>query len=188
MPDTQGSRLRRAAFPPPAEAGGPHAATSLEQVAGGFVVNYANGRRGSSLQDGTRTPQPVGEADARALFAAIKKEKLKEYAEGEPGGAPMAAAVQPEAEWAAQLLNPWPEADIEQLLADDAYGAQEKHDGENRPAGVTAELVPFGVNRDGARVGRFVLASEAVGSGLIVHDLLWLKRHDYRRSPKPMQI
>ena len=52
---------------------------TLEQVAGGFVVNYANGRRGSSLQDGTRTPQPVSEADARALFAAIKKEKLKEY-------------------------------------------------------------------------------------------------------------
>ena len=173
---------------------------TLERYAGGFVVNYANARRGDPLRDGTRTPRPISEAEARALFASIRKEKLKEYTEGEPGGGPLAAAVLTEVEWRAQLLNPWPEADIAQLIEDDDYGAQQKHDGENRPCGTNADLAPFGANRDGApvalpgevaaalaelaaRVGHIVLASEAFADYVVVHDLLYLKRHDYRPDP-----
>ncbi len=51
-----------------------------------FVVNYANGKRGSALKHGTRTTNPVDLEAAKKKFASIVKGKVKDgYTEHEHG-------------------------------------------------------------------------------------------------------
>ena len=51
-----------------------------------FVVNFAYGRRGSTLQTGTKTPNPVDYATAKATYDKLVKEKMaKGYTPGENG-------------------------------------------------------------------------------------------------------
>jgi bifunctional non-homologous end joining protein LigD len=58
----------------------------LEQVAGGYVVNFQYGRRGSSLQAGTKTTTPVTLAEAEKVYARLLAEKKgKGYTEGASG-------------------------------------------------------------------------------------------------------
>lgn len=57
-----------------------------------FVVNFRFGRRGTRLQDGSKTPLPVGRADAERIFDALAREKR---AKGYREGAPPAAAEPP---------------------------------------------------------------------------------------------
>jgi predicted DNA-binding WGR domain protein len=51
----------------------------IEEAEGGFVVNFAYGRRGSNLSTGTKTQTqtPVDYAQAAALFGKLVKEKAR---------------------------------------------------------------------------------------------------------------
>ena len=40
----------------------------IEESGGGFIVNFAFGRRGTTLQSGTKTATPVPFADAKKIF------------------------------------------------------------------------------------------------------------------------
>ena len=48
---------------------------SIDETEGGFKVNYAYGRRGSTLKTGTKTQQPVSRDKAEKLFAKLVKAK-----------------------------------------------------------------------------------------------------------------
>lgn len=48
--------------------------TSVEPSGAGFVVNFAFGRRGSTLQTGTKTPAPVGYPMAKKVHDKLVKE------------------------------------------------------------------------------------------------------------------
>ena len=51
---------------------------SIEQDGGGFVVNFAYGRRGNTLQTGSKTQDgPVGIAEAQAIFQKRRKGGLR---------------------------------------------------------------------------------------------------------------
>ena len=47
----------------------------LDQVDGGFVVNFQFGRRGSTLQSGTKTPVPVPYDRAKKVYDKLVAEK-----------------------------------------------------------------------------------------------------------------
>jgi bifunctional non-homologous end joining protein LigD len=97
----------------------------------GYVVSFAYGRRGSTLQTGTKTSFPVDFETATEVFTKlIAQKKAKGYTEGE-GGTPnqhnahedRATNILP------QLLNPVDESELELLLGNDNWCAQEKFDG-----------------------------------------------------------
>src|SRR5438552_12511038 len=62
--------------------------TSIEPKGELFVVNFAFGRRGSTLQTGTKTSEPVDYNSAKKIYDKLIREKqAKGYTEG-PEGTP----------------------------------------------------------------------------------------------------
>src|ERR1035438_1647402 len=56
----------------------------IEQAGERFVVNFAYGRRGSTLNTGTKTNVPVEYGDAKRIFDKLVKEKQgKGYTQGQ---------------------------------------------------------------------------------------------------------
>lgn len=124
----------------------------LEAKDGGFVVYGLNGRRGGTLKPQPKTPAPLTYAEAKPIYDALLKSKLKDgYHPGEDGsyyespldvGTPIGIEL--------HLLTQAPESDIERYLTDDRYLAQEKHDGERRP--VARRETVIGGNKKGFQV------------------------------------
>ena len=119
-----------------------------------FSVTFAYGRRGTTLSTGTKTSSPVGYNDAKGIFDKLVKEKTsKGYTQG-PGGTPytgnnsdkQASGILP------QLLNPIDEAEVERLLHDDDYCAQEKFDGRHLLVRKQGGQID-GINKKGLLVG-----------------------------------
>jgi bifunctional non-homologous end joining protein LigD len=48
---------------------------SLDPKRAGFIVNFAFGRRGSTMQAGTKTPSPVAYEVARKIYGKLVAEK-----------------------------------------------------------------------------------------------------------------
>ena len=174
-----------------------HAA--LEPSGGGFTVNFAFGRRGSTLQTGTKTLSPVSHDAARKIYDKLIKEKTaKGYTPGEDGTPyrqnerqDRVTGILP------QLLNPIEESEAGKYLTDDRWWMQEKFDGKRlliRKDGrdITA------INRSGlavglpqniadavaqVRAGQCILDGEAVGDVYHAFDLLERGEMDMRPSP-----
>lgn len=97
----------------------------------GYVVEFAYGRRGATLQTGTKTQTPVAYAEARRIYDKLIADKIaKGYTSGEFGtpyqgtsNASRATGIH------CQLLNPVEEDQVEKLIVDAAYWMQEKYDG-----------------------------------------------------------
>ena len=153
-----------------------------------FVVRFAFGRRGATLQSGTRTPEPVDYPTALGIFNTLVVTKTNRgYTPGEdgtpyahPDHAGRATGVFP------QLLNPVEdEHRLAELLLDPLYGLQEKLDGRRLLLRKRGHVVE-GINRRGLLVavpGPMVHAArqvgvdclldgEAVGEVLHVFDVL----------------
>jgi len=104
---------------------------AIEPSGEGFVVTFAFGRRGSTLQTGAKTAAPVDYPQAKKIFDKLVKEKTaKGYTPGEDGtpyqqtgNAERSTGILP------QLLNPIDESEADRLIKDDAWWAQEKFDG-----------------------------------------------------------
>ncbi len=66
-----------------------------------YVVNFRYGKRGGALKEGSKTPLPVGEAEAEALFAKLVADKIEQGyqtgdgAPGSGGRSPVAAGAPP---------------------------------------------------------------------------------------------
>jgi len=104
---------------------------SIEPSGIGFVVNFAYGRRGSTLQTGTKTSSPVDYAAAKDIYDRLLREKTaKGYSPGEDAApyqrtdnGSRATDIRP------QLLNPIEREAAERFLSDPNWYAQEMLDG-----------------------------------------------------------
>jgi bifunctional non-homologous end joining protein LigD len=163
---------------------------------GSIVVNFAYGRRGSTLTTGTKTSSPVDNDTAKKIFTKLVNEKkTKGYTEGEDG-TPYSHSEKQSSGILPQLLNPIEEADVERLLHDDDFCAQEKFDGRHllvrKQSGQTE-----GINKKGLIVGLsatvvqdvgklsrdFIQDGEAIGDVYHTFDLLELNGENLRLLP-----
>ena len=160
---------------------------AIEPQNGKFVVNFAYGRRGSTLATGTKTPSGVEYGAAKAIFDKLVKEKTsKGYTPG-ADGTPYQHSdkEQDHTGILPQLLNPVEEVDVERLVCDDDYCMQEKHDGRCVLTRKIKTLVE-GINKLGLIIGiplpvsqgfqafrgNFVCHGEMVAEVYHVFDLL----------------
>ena len=175
---------------------------AIEAVPGGFVVNFAYGRRGSTLNTGSKTAQPVGRAEAQAIYDRLvlsKTTKGYRVAGGQTAsgiGASVAARESRDTGLRPQLLNPTTEEQAEQYLDDDHWCAQEKYDGRRMMIRKSGPKI-VATNRDGLAVGfpdalarqlsgvagDFVIDGESVGETFYAFDLLEYATGDLRGAP-----
>lgn len=159
----------------------------------GFVVNFAFGRRGTTMQTGTKTNSPITYEKASDIFnKLIKSKKAKGYTEG-VDNAPYVGTMYGKrvTNIHCQLLNPITEDRVEELIYDNNYGAQEKFDGKRMIIQKVGDKV-IAINRKGLECGfpeefktdaltilwenniqgDFIIDGEAVGDKFYAFDLL----------------
>jgi bifunctional non-homologous end joining protein LigD len=171
---------------------------AIEPKDGGFVVNFAYGRRGGTLNTGTKTPVPVTEAEATKVFDKLLASKLaKGYRPIANTNAPLPVLSGREGldgGVRCQLLNPIEETDVASLLTDNRHCLQEKHDGRRLMVRKRDHEIT-GINRRGLIVAvpepiRAAMAlvpvdclidGEAVGDTLHAFDLLEVNGRDLRQ-------
>ena len=167
---------------------------AIEPRDGGYVVNFAYGRRGSTLNTGTKTSSPVYYDAARLIYDKVVREKLaKGYVLAADSqtyvtGSRKVTDIRP------QLLNAI--EDPGALLADERFYLQPKHDGKRLLLHKQGfELT--GINRRGIECGfpesiraaaaalphNFLVDGEAVGDTFHVFDLLEIEFSDLRAIP-----
>jgi len=161
----------------------------------GFIVHFAYGRRGSTLNTGSKTQKPVDYPIARGIYDKLIREKMaRGYTPGEngtpyqhTGKAQQASGIQ------CQLLNPVPEDQIAQLIDDRDHWMQEKMDGRrllikkaggsvtgiNR-LGLTVDLPAPLIEEASACARDFLMDGEAIGDNLHAFDLLLVGDADIR--------
>ncbi len=164
-----------------------------------FLVRFAFGRRGATLQTGTKTPTPVDYDTALRTFNQLVAAKVaKGYSPGQSGTPYQhtghegrSTGIYP------QLLNAVEdEHALGHFLLDPLYCVQEKHDGKRLMVRKTGHSVE-GINRKGLIVavpesivrevrqlaGDCLLDGEAVGDILHVFDVLEYEWKDTRSQP-----
>jgi bifunctional non-homologous end joining protein LigD len=175
-----------------------HAA--IEPKNDGFIVNFAYGRRGSTLNTGTKTQFPISLKEATKVFDKLIASKL---AKGYQYSSASAGQTQPYRQSGdegtdtgirCQLLNPIEEADLSALLTDSRHCLQEKHDGRrlmirkrdheitgiNRRGLVVA--IPEPIRSAASRVpGDYLIDGEAVGDKFHAFDMLESNGLDLRQ-------
>lgn len=171
----------------------------LEAAGDGFVVNCQWGRRGATLQTGTKTATPVPYDKALKIYTKIVAEKTgKGYTEDASG---VAFQGQPQGDLVSgllpQLLNDLPEEEVESYLSNPAWGMQEKFDGERRMIEITAGGAR-GINKKGLVVSLpasvaercetglpsgTILDGELIGERYVIFDILQFGQIDLRSEP-----
>jgi len=159
-----------------------------------YVVNFAYGRSGSTLNTGTKTSCPLYFEAAQKIYDRVIKEKLaKGYVLAADSqtyvtGSRKVTDIRP------QLLNPV--EDPGALLADAGFYLQPKHDGKRLLIHKQGFEIT-GINRRGIECGfpesiraaaaalphNFLLDGEAVGETFHVFDLLEAGFRDLRHEP-----
>jgi bifunctional non-homologous end joining protein LigD len=160
----------------------------LEQSGDGYLVNFAFGRRGASLKQGTKTQTPVSYEAAEKIYDKLLREKTsKGYTEAESGmryvGTDLAER---DSGLAPQLPTAILPKDVSAYEKNPYWVAQEKYDGENRMIIIENGTIT-GVNRRGLTcpvpehwnaqdivhdTGRTVLCGEDMGAHLVVFDMV----------------
>ncbi len=155
-----------------------------------WVVDFAYGRRGSTLATGTKTNGPTGyEAALRIYEKLLSDKKSKGYTEAESGELYQHTdKEQRKTDFVPQLLNSVEESEVEALIKDPEYVMQEKLDGRRIMLKKEGDVIT-GINRLGLTVGLpvaivesaqafqddFVLDGECVGEVYHVFDILELR-------------
>jgi bifunctional non-homologous end joining protein LigD len=170
----------------------------IEPAGERYVVNFQYGRRGSTLNTGTKTNVPVDYAGAKRIFDKLVKEKTaKGYTPGEHG-IPYTApetndrftGILP------QLLNSIDEAEVDRLLINPGYVMQQKFDGRRMLVRKDGEQI-HGINKKGLLIGlpvtvfkdvcalpgNFILDGECIGDHFHTFDLLVQDGEDLRPTP-----
>lgn len=158
----------------------------IEAKDGGFVVNFAFGRRGAALSTGTKTSSPITlEAAVKIYDKLVAEKKAKGYSPSADGKAfAMTDRAGDVSGLLPQLLNPIDEAEAGRYLTDDDWVMEEKHDGRRLMVRVAGGMVE-GANRKGLLVSLLreiedalkggcdcVLDGELVGTKFWVFDIL----------------
>ena len=174
---------------------------AIEPAGSQFVVNFAYGRRGATLNTGTKTSSPVAYTAAKQIYTKLVGEKkAKGYTEGADGTPyqhpdKRASGILP------QLLNPVDEAEVKLLLRDDNYCAQEKFDGKHLLVRKQDDDLA-GINKKGFIVGlpetvagelrsvpgSFIPDGEAIGDDYHVFDLLEYNGENLRILPYRIRL
>ena len=170
---------------------------AVEPKSDGFVVNFAYGRRGGTLNTGTKTPVPVPEAEAIKVFDKLIASKIaKGYRPFADTSTPYPLTGQEGLDTGVrcQLLNAVDESELPRLLSDTRHCLQEKHDGRRLMVRKLDHEIT-GINRRGLVVaipdpiraavaqipGDCLIDGEAVGETLHAFDLLEMNGHDLRQ-------
>ncbi len=150
-------------------------------------VDFAYGRRGSTMNTGSKI-SGVEYEKAKKIYDKLVAEKTgKGYTPGESGVAYQhTSSEERDSGVRVMLLNEVEESELERLLTDDAWGAQEKMDGRRQVVkGTVADIVA--INRKGLMVApadsvasaastlkrdSFTIDGEAVGDVLYAFDML----------------
>lgn len=168
----------------------------IEPSGSGYLVNFAYGRRGSTLTTGSKTEKPVDLEKAKAIFDKLIKEKMaKGYTPGEGGTAYQHTDKEQRfTGLLPQLLNPIEDDLVEAYIVDDQWCAQEKYDGKRIIIKRNGNEVT-GINRKGLTVGlpdtivaeilslpteSFTLDGECIGDDFYAFDILTLRQMDHR--------
>jgi bifunctional non-homologous end joining protein LigD len=164
-----------------------------------YAVEFAYGRRGSTLRTGTKTKQPVTHDKAHQVLWKLVRQKMdKGYTPGEDGTPYAGTDREGQAtDISCQLLNPVVGDELTACMADDRWCMQEKFDGRRLLVKRESDRVT-GINRRGLETGipetirdaalalpatKFVIDGEAVGDLLHAFDLLELGTTDLRGEP-----
>jgi bifunctional non-homologous end joining protein LigD len=174
---------------------------AIEAADNGFVVTFAYGRRGATLNTGTKTQQPVTFEEASRIYDKLVRSKTakgyKPVGDSQSGtGIRMTVTDREQRDTGLrpQLLNPITEDEVAAYLDDGRWCAQEKFDGRRmllRKSGT--EIVA--ANRNGlcigfpqafaaqlaGKAGDFVIDGESVGDTFYAFDLLQNAAGDRRR-------
>ena len=172
---------------------------TLEPKGDGFTVDFTYGRRGTALNTGTKTREPVDYDQAKRIYDKLVRSKLaKGYTAGRNGTpyqhsdkAGRFTGILP------QLLNPIDETAVAKLIDDDAWCLQEQIDGRRMLLKNGRDAVTTVINRRGLIVGgadnlvreahglpgEFLLDGECVGERYIAFDLLEIGGRDIRPEP-----
>jgi bifunctional non-homologous end joining protein LigD len=172
---------------------------SVEQSSGGWVVNFAFGRRGSALQGGTKTGTPVSYGQAKTIYDKLVQGKMaKGYTPGEDG-VPFQATPHEAKNTgiAPQLLNAINSKELAGFMLNKRYVFQEKFDGRRTLIRFLNGAVE-GINRTGlvvalpehlaqavAKTGNssFIVDGELLGDAFVAFDLLEINGQDMRHHP-----
>ena len=164
-----------------------------------YAVEYAYGRRGSTLKTGVKTREPVTHEKAHTVLWKLVRQKMdKGYTPGEDGTPYAGTEREGQATGiACQLLNPVDGNGLAARIADDRWCMQRKFDGRRLLVKRDGDQVT-GINRRGLETGipatirdtalslpadRFVIDGEAVDDLLHAFDLLELGGADLRSQP-----
>jgi bifunctional non-homologous end joining protein LigD len=170
---------------------------AIEPKDDGFVVNFAYGRRGGTLNAGTKTAVPVSLDEATKVFNRLVASKVaKGYQPIADTNAPYPVTGNEgiDSGVRCQLLNSIEESDVSRLLSDNRHCLQEKHDGRRLMVRKQDHEIT-GVNRRGLVVaipdpiraavamipGNCLIDGEAVGDTLHAFDLLEVNGRDLRQ-------
>jgi bifunctional non-homologous end joining protein LigD len=161
---------------------------TVEDVDGGYVVNFAYGRRGNSLTTGTKTTSPVSLDAATKIFDKLLKEKTgKGYQFVKDGGQSIPTVTPTDTPTPSKcvLLNPIDAETADRMLDGKDWSMQEKVDGVRFMLESKGGKLR-GYNRRGAEVavpndvrdqlkdveGDFTIDGELVGDVLHCFDLV----------------
>lgn len=168
---------------------------SIVALEGGYQVQYAYGRRGSTLTTGIKNTNPVDYDEAVKIFNKLIADKTaKGYTPGEDGtpytqtaNAGQISGVLP------QLLNIIDEREAAKLVMNNNWLMQKKFDGKRIMLRKTEDTVE-GINKRGLVVdipaaivkaakridGDFIIDGEAVGDRYYTFDLIAYQGQDWR--------
>ena len=162
----------------------------LEEVDGGYIVNFQYGRRGSALKAGTKTSTPVSLPEAQKIYDKLINSKVgKGYIidasnqtnSTDYSSTPRATIVPKTVHKLPQLLNiVFTE---KEFINDDSYLAQEKRDGERRMVVMGPDGIAMGLNKKGQEVPlpntiinsidmQCTIDGEIIGDTLYAFDIL----------------
>lgn len=162
----------------------------LKKGDSGWIVEYANGKRGKTLTHGLKTKVAVDYETALAAYLKVVKEKTKDgYTTEESGVAFQSTNFEERVSGIVpQLSNLIKEGDVEICMKSSDWMAQEKYDGERRMLSFKEEDI-MGVNRKGLivplrqdwveevkKIGvkSITLDGEDMGSKFVIFDILEL--------------
>jgi bifunctional non-homologous end joining protein LigD len=175
----------------------------IEPAGERFVVNFAYGRRGSTMNTGTKTNVPVDYEDAKRIYDKLVREKTaKGYTPGEDGTPYQQTGDEGrDTEIRPQLLNPIEEDEVQRLIKDPAWCLQEKKDGRRTLLQRHGAAI-HGINKKGLLIGlpspivhqagRFshdvIIDGECVGDVLYAFDLLQLAGESMAAQPYKVRL
>ncbi|MDL5244433.1 WGR domain-containing protein [Leptospira weilii] len=171
---------------------------NIDPEGDGYVVLFAFGRRGSTLQTGTKTSKPVSYESAQKIMNQLVNSKMaKGYTEGESGTPYLHTSKEERISGVhCQLLNPIEEEELSAYIENDQYGAQEKLDGNRMMIRKTGDRVE-GINRKGLIIATsqiihecalgfqedFILDGESIGDVFYPFDIFSKDGKDIQHLP-----